>query len=221
LGTLDDSFVVFGNLDVPLPTTDQGALTQLALDRRPDLHARRAAICEAEANLRLVEANRYGNPSLAPFFSYDATRVSTGGARISFPIPCLNTRRGEILKAETDVAKVHSEVSQLELQASQDVLAALVRLTNAQKWAAGYEKEVLPELYQEKVRTEQLFAKNDPSVDLGRYLTVERAFLKASDTLLDASFELSQAEADLALATAEPTLALGPGQTSLGVASKQ
>jgi hypothetical protein len=94
-------------------------------------------------------------------------------------------------------------------------------LTNAQKWAAGYEKEVLPELYQEKVKTEQLFGKNDPSVDLGRYLTVERAYLKASDTLLDASFELSQAEADLALATAEPTLALGPGQTSLGVAPKQ
>jgi len=216
LGTLDDSFAVFGNPEVPLPTTmDQAALTRLALDQRPDLQARRAAVCEVEAGLRLVEANRYGNPSLAPFFSYDNTRVSTAGGRISFPIPVLNVRRGEIMKAETDVYKVRSEVQQLELQASQDVLAALSRLAGASKWAAAYEKEVLPDLNQEKERTEQLFAKNDPSVGLARFLTVERAYLKASETLLDARFEVSQAEADLALAVAEPTLALGPGQASL------
>jgi outer membrane protein, heavy metal efflux system len=215
LGTLDDSFSVFGNLDVPLPTTDQTAFTQLALDQRPDLRARRAAICEAEAGLRLVEANRCGNPSLAPFFSYDNSRVSTIGGRISFPIPILNVRRGEIMKAQTDVAKVNSEVHQLELQASQDVLAALSRYAAASKWVAAYEKEVLPDLYQERSRTQELFTKNDPSIDLARFITVERAFLKASETLLDARFELSQAQADLALAAAEPQLALGPSQASL------
>jgi outer membrane protein, heavy metal efflux system len=215
LGSVDDSFAVVGNLDIPLPPMDQAALTQMALDQRPDLHARRAAICEAEAGLRLVEANRYGNPSLAPFFSYDNSRVSTAGGRISFPIPCLNVRRGEIIKAQTDVNKVHSEVHQLEIQASQDVLAAVSRLAEATKWAAAYEKDVLPDLSQERARTERLFAANDASVDLARYITVERAYLKASETLIDARFEVSQALADLALAVAEPMLVLGPGQAAL------
>jgi Flp pilus assembly protein TadD len=51
LGTLDDSFSVEGSIDVPLPNTDQNALTQLALNLRLDLQARRAAIAEAEAAL--------------------------------------------------------------------------------------------------------------------------------------------------------------------------
>jgi outer membrane protein TolC len=215
LGTLDDTFEVVGSLDVPVSTTDQAALTQMAVNRRPDLQARRAAICEFEANLRLVEANRYGNPSVGPFFSYDATRISAGGARISFPIPCLNVKRGEIMKAETDVYKVRSEVQQLEVQASQDVLAALTRLTGATKWASAYEKDVLPELTQEKIRVEKLFASGDATVDLARFLAVERAYLKANETLLDARYEVAQSEADLAQAVAEPSLALGPSQAAI------
>jgi cobalt-zinc-cadmium efflux system outer membrane protein len=210
LGTLDDSFTVVGSLDVPLPISDQASFTNLALERRPDLHARRAAYEEVSALLKLVEANRFGNPSVGPFFSYDPTRVATAGVRLSMPVPVLNTRRGEILKAQTDVAKVSSELHQLELQTSQEVLAALSRWSDAHQWVESYAKEMVPTISHAKQSMEKLFADNDPSVDLSRLLSVQRSYLKANEVLVDARYEMSQAQADLALAVAEPTLAIGP-----------
>jgi outer membrane protein TolC len=212
LGTLDDSFVVVGDLDVPLPSTDQAALTHLALEQRADLQARRSARSEAEAQLRLVVANRYGNISTGPFFEYDPTRTYYIGARLSTPLAIFNTRKGEIHKAETDVAKVCSEVEQLEMQASQEVQAALARWTDAGKWAASYRTDVLPDLTKAKQEIEKQYANNDPNADFARLLTIQRSFIKANENLLDARYEVSQAQADLALSVAEPTLAIGPGQ---------
>ena len=210
LGSSDDGFGVFGDLDVPLPSTEASALTQMALEQRPDLKARRAAIGEAEAAMRLVVANRFGNLNMGPYYEYDPTRVSYVGVRIGMPLPVLNTKRGEILKAETDVVKVRSEVQQLELQTSLDVQAALNRLTDASKWASDYATEVVPSLARAKQELEGQYGKQDPGVSLANVLTVQRGYLKAIETWLDARYEVSQAEADLALAVAEPALALGP-----------
>jgi hypothetical protein len=113
------------------------------------------------------------------------------------------------LKAKTDVAKVRSETQELQLRAAQDVQAALSRYAQAKKWADAYDKEVVPNLSATMQEMDTLFANSDPSADLARVLTVQRAYLKAKETLLDARYELSQAEADLALAVAEPALALG------------
>lgn len=208
LGTLDDTFIAAGNLDVPLPSTDPAAFTQLALDRRADLQAKRAALCEAEAAVRLIRANRFGNPNIGPYYEYDPTKITYLGMRLSFPLAIFNTKKGEILKAETDVMKIHAEVQNLELQASQDVQAALARWTDAHKWAEGYAVEVLPNLAGAKAELEALAAKNP--AEGARLVTVKRGYLKASENWLDARFEVSQAEADLALAVAEPSLAFGP-----------
>jgi outer membrane protein TolC len=214
LGTLDDAFVVAGDLEVPLASTDQAALTQLALNQRADLQARRSAMCEAEALLRLVVSNRYGNFSAGPYFEYDPTRVVYLGARLSTPLAIFNTKKGEIHKAETDVAKVRSEVEQAEMQVSQDVQAALSRWTDAGRWVSSYQTDVLPNLTKAKQEMEKQFANSDPSVDLSRMLAIQRSYIKANENLLDARYEVSQAQADLALSAAEPTLAIGPGPAS-------
>jgi outer membrane protein TolC len=210
LGTLDDFFIVSGDPDVWMPQTDPNALTQLALEQRPDLKARRAALSEAEASERLVVANRFGNPAVGPYYEYDPTRISYIGFRLGFPLPILNTRRGEIMGAKATVARVQSEVQQLEQQVSQDVQAALGRLSAATRWANEYAGDVLPALTSAKQDLEKKFANNDAEVSLANVLAVQRGHLKAVDTLLDARFEVSQAEADLAFATAEPALAVGP-----------
>src|SRR5262249_5633626 len=91
----------------------------------------------------------------------------------------------------------------------QDVQAALTRLADAKKWAASYELEVMPNLQKARGEVEKLFVNNDPSIDLIRLLAMTRSYLKATETLVDARYEVSQAQADLALAVAEPSLALG------------
>lgn len=211
LGRLDDCFLLVGDLGVPLPSTDADALAHLALDQRADIQARRSALFEAEALLRLVNANRYGNISAGPYFEFDPTSIVYLGARLSTPLAVLNTRRGEIHKAETDVAKVRAEIDQLELQARQEVQAALSRLAESGKWAASYQADVLPPLLKAKDDIEKQYAAKDPNLDFARLLTIQRTYLKASENLLDAAFERSQAQADLALSVAEPALAIGPG----------
>ncbi len=204
--------MVAAEFDVPLLSTDQTALTELALRQRADLQARRSALCEAEGQLRLVNANRYGNVSMGPYYEYDPTRISYVGGRISSPLAIFNTRKAEIHKAETDVAKIRSEVSQVEMQASQEVQAALARWADAGKWASSYQTDVLPNLTKAKQEIEKQFAGNDPGADLARLLAIQRSFIKANENLLDARYEVSQAQADLALSIAEPSLAIGPGR---------
>ena len=109
------------------------------------------------------------------------------------------------------MARIHAEIDQVELQASQDVQAALARWSDARKWASAYQTDVLPELAKIKDEMEKQFAGKDPALDFGKFLAVERSYLKATENLLDANFELSQAQADLALSVAEPSLAIGPG----------
>jgi outer membrane protein, heavy metal efflux system len=218
LGTLDDSFTLSGAIEAPVPTTDHSTLTRLAVTTRPDLQARRAALNETEAALRLVHANRFGNVQVGPIFALDATSIAAIGGRISVPLPCFNVKRGEIMKAQTDVTKTQYDIQEIEMRVEHDVQAALARLAAAQKWRSAYEKDVLPNLVKAKQEIEKLFANNDPSVDLGRVATVQRTYLKALETLVDAQFEISQAEADLALAVGEPLLALGSPNTAVAQA---
>ena len=211
LGTLDDNFEVSDELEVPLAGTDPQGLRSLALEQRPDLRARRAAIEEAEANHRLVVANRCGNPSVGPFFEYDPGSIYYVGARISFPIAIFNTKKGEILQAQTVISQAKSQVYQLEIQAAQEVLAALERYADAKNWADSYGMDVLPNLGMAKISMEKLFNDKNANADLPRLLAVSRAYLKASESYLDARYEQSLAQVDLAQATAEPRLAVGSG----------
>ena len=188
-------------------------MTRLATIKRPDLLARRAAAEEAEAALRLVQANRYGNISFGPIIAVDPTNIITAGGRFSVPLPCFNTKRGEIMKAQTDATKIQFDIPR-EFDLRRDPrCASRGCLAWRQRMAAGrsaYENDVVPNLLKAKQEVEKLYANNDPSVDLAKVLSVERIHLKALETLLDARFETSQAEADLALAVGEPLLALGP-----------
>ena len=92
------------------------------------------------------------------------------------------------------MARIHAEIDQVELQASQEVQAALARWSDARKWASAYQTDVLPELAKIKDEMEKQFAGKDPALDFGKFLAVKRSYLKATENLLDANFELSQAQ---------------------------
>jgi len=209
LGTTDDSFEVKGELDLPVPPDGLESFWQAARDQRPDLQARKTAVAEAQARYRLQVADRFGNPSVGPTYELNETNDSFLGISLAVPLPLLNTRQGEILQAKAMLARALADVNQFEVQSSQDVQAALVRLAEARKLADSYTAEVLPHLRQAVKDMNKLLEQNDPGVDIVRVLGVQRNYLRAFDAYLDALFELSQARADLAAAVGDPTLALG------------
>src|SRR5262249_46372217 len=90
LGVTDDAIMPKGSLERPVVVPVLAVVAQAALEQRADLHAREAAVAEAEARLRLEIANRFGNPNIGPNYEIDAARVSNIGGQITLPLPVCN-----------------------------------------------------------------------------------------------------------------------------------
>jgi cobalt-zinc-cadmium efflux system outer membrane protein len=221
IGTVQDSWVVAGEMQGPLSGVDSAGLLARALERRPDLRARQVAIAEAEARVRLENSNRYGNPVIGPSFGYDPTRVVSGGVTMVIPLPALNSHRGEILQRQAEQARAAQDFRQAEVQVQQDVQSALARMERAQEWVESYSKKVLPNLRKGLEAAEKLFAQGEPSVDVVRVLEIRRNVLKGQEAYLDALWELSQANDDLVAAVGDLGLILGPNDVPALPAPRQ
>jgi len=199
-----------GDLTMPNFTGDGPVLLQAALDRRPDLRAKQAAVSEAQARLRLMVADRLGNPSIGPFFERNETSANFIGANINFPLPVWNRRQGEIRQLEALRVKAQLEVRQVEVMVQQDVETALARLEQARAGARTYERDVLPHLRSGLESVQRLFLQGDPGADTLRVIDVRRRYIRARDGYLDALWNVSLIQADLALAAGDPAVAVAP-----------
>jgi cobalt-zinc-cadmium efflux system outer membrane protein len=209
LGTVQETIDLQGTLEIPVEKWDAQGLTTMALERRPDLHARIAAVQEAEAALRLQIANRLGNPNVGPAYEYDPTRINLIGVQVTLPLPVFNQHRGDILQREAEVTRASLDLHQTEVFIRQDVQAALTRLKPAEEAVENYRRQVLPNLREALDQVERLFAQGDKSVDLIRVLDLRRKLLRAREGYLDVLFEMNQALADLAAASADLSPVLG------------
>ncbi len=208
LGVAGAEFEVEGVLEPPPWKWDPQALTELALARRADLHARRLAVAEAAANVRLAVANRYGNPTVGPAFSYDPSRVSMIGIQVNVPLPIGNTRRGEIAQSEAERGQAVLLLRQAEYAVRQDLAAALARLAAAERRAEQSRTRGLPETRRAVEDMEKLFQAGEPGVDVLKVIDARRKLLRARDSYLDALWSVRQARIDVAAAAGEPALGM-------------
>jgi outer membrane protein TolC len=206
VGMTDMNLAVRGKLEVPPIRADREALTAIALERRPDLQARHAAVQEAQARLRLMIADRFGNPAIGPYYQFDQSSNHFVGGQVSLPIPVLNSKRGEIQQKEAELVQFSLAVRQAETAVRQDVAAACLRFDSARAGVEAYNNEILPHLRESLAGIEKLFAQGEPGVDVLRLIDMRRKSLRADDGYLDALWELAQAHADLAAAAGDPSL---------------
>jgi cobalt-zinc-cadmium efflux system outer membrane protein len=199
-----------GPLEGPNVQPDAAALLQTALQARPDLRSRAAALAEAGAKLRLEIANRFGSPSMGPSYDLNETSVSMIGAIITMPVPVLNTKRGDIQLKQAERAKAAAELRATEVLILHEIEAALAHLASARTWVYTYQSQLLPELQKNLADIEKLFAVGTPGVDVLRVRSVRRSLLTARDAYLDALWELSQARVSLITAVGDPAVVLGP-----------
>jgi outer membrane protein TolC len=206
LGIVGGTFEIEGTLECTSPPWDVNTLTELALTRRADLHARRHAVNEMFANIQLARANRFGNPSIGTAYTYDPSRVSQIGAQINFPLPLVNTRRGELQQSEAEYAQASQQLRQAEINVRQDVASAMARLAAAERRAETMRTKILPDLNRAVEDMDRLFRNGD--VDLLRAIDVRRKLLSTRDTYLDVLWGVWQARSDVLAATGEPVLGL-------------
>jgi cobalt-zinc-cadmium efflux system outer membrane protein len=207
LGAVHGLIEVAGTLEVVVPPADTAELIAAAIETRPDLRARQAALAEADAHWRLECANRFGNPSVGTDYEYDPTRISFVGAHVTMPLPFINTHRGEIQQREAERARAAQEVRQVEEHIAQDVEAAVQRLNAALAWEAEFRTHVLPEIQSDVAVAEKLAEKEKPGRDSAELIELRQRLLRARDLYLDAVWEVSQARADLAGAIGDISLA--------------
>jgi cobalt-zinc-cadmium efflux system outer membrane protein len=212
LGLVEEGLEPLGALEDPAAKLDDGRLLRTAFETRADLRARQMAVAEADARLRLTQADRYGNPNIGPAYEYDPTRINLIGVQFTLPLPVFNTHRGEIMQREAELARAGLDLRQTEVQIQQEVHAAQARLQAAQEGLRSYQQQILPNLEKNFKAMDELFRKADPGADLLRLIDIRRKMLKARDGYLDALWENRQAEADLAAAVGDPSLAVGRAQ---------
>jgi outer membrane protein TolC len=210
LGVVSGTFELRGPKEYAPLHLDMDRLQQVALEARADLHARQAAVAEAEARLRLERSDRFGNPVMGPAYTYDPSGVHSFGAQFNVPLPFYNVRRGEILQRQAERDRAILDVRRTEVLVRQDVAAAIARLKDARAWVETYKKEVLPNLQKSLDGIEKLFAEGDPGVDVVKVLDIRRKLLQARDGYLDAVWEVTQAREDLAAALGQPLLDILP-----------
>jgi cobalt-zinc-cadmium efflux system outer membrane protein len=208
LGCVHDLPAVVGTQEITVPPADTEALVAAAIEARPEMHARRAALDEADARLRLEIANRYGSPLVGTDYEYDPTRISFSGVHVTLPLPVFNTHRGEIQQRQAERVHVAQELCQVEQQITQEVEAAVARLRAALVWEQSLRKDLLPEIQADVAEAERLAA--EPKVgDTAGLVELRQRLLKTRDLHLDALWEISQARADLAAALGDPQIAIG------------
>jgi outer membrane protein TolC len=210
LGMVDEKCLVAGALEFPLPKLSCEDLQREAHARRPDLHALELAIKEAQAALRLQIANRWGNPSVGPSGEFNETSVGFVGMWLIWSPPILNTRKGETMQREADVARAIQAARSLDVTIQQDVCAALRRLNAALQVAETFRTETIPTLESAREGFDQLFARGERDVTLARVIAIRLRLIQTRSAYLDALFEVCQARADLAAAVGDPTLAVPP-----------
>ena len=207
LGLTSEAVKVDGTLTpMPVPEDPQPLLAQ-ALEQRPDLRARQAAVREAEGKRRLAVADRFGNPNIGPDYEYNETSVNFIGTQFSLPLPLLNTHRGEILQRQAELARAALDLRSTEVAIQQQVHAALSRLNKARDLVERYRTRVLPNLESYLKDMETLFSQS--AVALLNVIDVRRKLLLARNGYVDALYEFRQARNDLTAAVADLGLALG------------
>ncbi|HZT81542.1 MAG TPA: TolC family protein [Gemmataceae bacterium] len=210
LGIDQGTFEVDGVLEPPPLDLAGIDLEREALQQRPDHRALSLAVQEASARTRLEIANRFGNPSLGPAFEYNETRDYFIGMWAFYPIPVINTRKGEIMQRRAEQQRAVLALQANETTIRQDVAAALARLKNAADMVNAYRTEALPALLKAQEDMDKLFSQGEAGADVVRVLDLRRRVLRARDQYLDALFEYAQARADLMAAVGDLALVLPP-----------
>ena len=209
LGVAEGSIGATGTLDRPPPSASTDQLLAAAFATRPDRFARLAAVEEASANVRLQEADRFGNPQIGPIYEFNESRTHFIGAKIQVPLPLFNRKAGEIQQAKAQRSQASTYVRQTEVEIQQDVSLAAARVAQSRRWVENYRDDILPALAKSQADMDELFQQGQAGVDVLRVLDVRRKLLKAQDGYLDALYAYTQSLADLAQAVGDPGLALG------------
>ncbi len=225
LGTPDMSGAIepLGEFVLPayIPPADDQTLIQSALQSRPEIHAARAAIAGATAATKLARADRIPTPVTGPLYERDESGTQFFGFVYITPIPILNNGMPLVRQREAEHRQRVVALQQLEQRTIAQVKSAVLKWNSARELITETDG-LTKELTKEVAVVERLF--DEGQADLAKLLQARGRLIQLENSELDATWQATQAQADLLLAMGTPTLIQslqtgGPGNTNPTAAS--
>ncbi len=149
---------------------DMGKLRSVALEIRPDLKSRRAALLQREADLKLAKAFRVPDVTIGAGYAVQGSRgpdnQQMGILNLGVPLPLFNRNQGGIVQAEVNVQSAQAEFDRTVNQVENQVDVAYQNLLQSRRLVEAYLAGVL-----EDARS--------------TFTIVERAYERGGATILD------------------------------------
>jgi cobalt-zinc-cadmium efflux system outer membrane protein len=175
---------------------------------RPEIQTARAQVERSRVAVCLARADRIPIPSVGPVYEKDESGSSFYGMTVTSPIPIWNANGRLVNQREAEYHRDLVALEQTQQRVIVQVKTSAARWTQAQQLAARTTALMRP-LQDHEARMERLFTAGQ--TDLVKLLQVRQRWLDGANTQLDATWQATQAYADLlASLGGTPLLALLP-----------
>lgn len=149
---------------------DMGRLRSVALEIRPDIKGRRAALSQREADLKLAKAYRIPDVTIGAGYSVQGPRgpdnQQMGILNLGVPLPLFNRNQGGILQAEVGVQSAQADLDRTVNRVENQVDVAYRNLLQSRRLVEAYLAGVLDDAR-------------------STFTIVERAYERGGATILD------------------------------------
>jgi len=151
-------------------TPDIDRLRTEALDKRPDLQARRFVLSQQQANLKLAKSLRIPDPVVGGSFTIQGPQGGSNqqlyGLTLEVPLPVFDRNQGGIAQAEIAIQVAQVDLHKTTLEVQNEIEVTYRNLTQSQHLVEAYQAGVLDD-----ART--------------TFFILEKAYQKGGVTLLD------------------------------------
>lgn len=204
IGLVPDAAIL---LDEQLPDAPAAAmlqrdsLVQLALERRPDLAARSAAVAQLEASTRLARREAIPNVEISSLIEREEASGETRfGIGVGLPFPVWNRNQGTAASLRAQAQQAGWSRQAVELRIRTEVADAYQAYVTASEEADIFERDVLQPAQQNQRLLE--IAYREGKIDLPALLLLRNQLLDAELSYWDAWLVRRQSMVELESATA-------------------
>lgn len=183
------SLMVSGTLDAPPQPLEVGQLRQQALQQRPDLRSRNAAVEAALGEVALARAQRVPDVEVAFIFEREDTGADvrqTFGGGLGLPLPLWNRNAGGIAAAQARTRVVELERTALQQVVTTEVANTVTELQRLRTSLQLFDETILPQSRENLVLLRQAFAAGE--VGIVPLVTEQRTFIAISNEYLETRF---------------------------------
>src|SRR5262249_4822675 len=185
----DAPLAVSGTLDAPPQLLDLEPLRQQALQQRPDLRSRTAAIDAALAEVALARAQRVPDVEVAFVFEREETGEDirqTFGGGMAVPLPLWNRHTGAIAAAQCRTRAAEHERTTLQHVAATEIATTVAELQRLRTSLQLFQEAILPQSRENLALLQQAFAAGE--IGIVPLVTEQRAFIDRHNDYLETRF---------------------------------